>query len=424
MRRAGDAPGAVARWARVASDGRRRARWMAAATARGWARISARRLSTVTAMTPGRHRALFVCPALDNGGAERHWAMLIPALAARGLEARVVAIEGGGRALDSLRRAGVPVRELGVSGARSLGALPQLLRERGARPTAVVTWGYNAHALGATFARATDTAHVINWHRQPGFAMSRVQEGAVRLAGRAGGGVICVTSAQIPELQVFGFSRDAIRVVPNGAVQPAASGASRSDLRAELNLPPTAFVAVLVARLRPEKRVNDFVDALVALRQEVPDAMGVVVGDGPLETALRGHAESKGAPIRFAGFQPDPTRYMLAADAVCLTSEFEALPMVLVEAAASARPAVATDVGGAHDIVEDGVTGFLVPPGDHDALRRNLAKLAGNGALRARMGEAAQARWRRHYSFETMVNSYMRLLTTVEGPPARWPRSD
>jgi glycosyltransferase involved in cell wall biosynthesis len=365
-------------------------------------------------------RALFLCPELDAGGAESHWASLLPALAGRGINVRVIAIKGGGRALESLRADGIPVRELGYAGMGSVKALPNILEERRGNPRVIVTMSENAHALGAAFSRLTRTPQIVNWHHQPGLQIVPLHRRvAVRLAALAGAGVIAVSSAQLAELRRFGFAPRRTVVIPNGVPAPAAAGVPRQQLRAELGLPEDAFLAVLVARLRPEKRVGDFLAALGALRESTPAALGIVVGDGPLEDDLRHQASEEGVPVRFVGFQGEPTKYMLAADVVCLTSEFEALPMALIEAAACGRPCIATRVGGIHEVIDGGVSGLLVEPGSTDAFSAALSVLAQDRALRDSMGRQALERWRRLFTFEAMVDGYFDLLTKVSGPPTK-----
>jgi glycosyltransferase involved in cell wall biosynthesis len=365
-------------------------------------------------------RALFLCPALDAGGAESHWASLLPQLASRGMAIRLVAIGGGGRALEQLRQEQIPTRELGAGGLGSLGRIPSLLTEARHHPDVVVTWGYNAHALGAAFARLTRTPQIVNWHRQPDLPMTRRQRWAVRFAARTGAGVIAVTRAQLPELYELGFRNEQTRVIPNG-VHAAKDAATRAELRRTLGISVDAFVAVLVARMRPEKRIADFLGAMAAIRAEAPGAIGIVVGDGPLDRELRQQAKDLGAPVRFAGFQADPRQFMIAADVVCLTSGFEALPMVLVEAASCGRACVATDVGGTDEIIAHDENGLLVGVGDVDGIADALRTLFRDPGLGERMGQRGLKRWREAYSFNEMLSRYEHLLSTVIGPPTRWP---
>jgi L-malate glycosyltransferase len=330
-----------------------------------------------------------------------------------------VALLGGGRALESLKAEGVPVRELGRDGLASASLLPALLAEGRAKPSALVSFGYNAHALGALFARITRTPHILNWHRQTGWPMNAVEANAVRLAGRLGAGAIAVTEAQHPDLLALDFDPRAIRTVGNG-VGPQDPG-HRARERSRLGVSPDDFVAVLVARLRPEKLVGDFVAAVARASHSDPRIRGIVVGDGPMADELRELATAAAAPVRFVGHDPEPTRYMIAADVAVLASEYEALPISLVEALSCGRPCVATDVGGVREIVEHGHNGQLVPVGEPGSIAQALLRLSRDPDTCTQMGRRSLARWQERFSFTGMVNDYARLLTSVTGPPTRWP---
>jgi glycosyltransferase involved in cell wall biosynthesis len=97
-----------------------------------------------------------------------------------------------------------------------------------------------------------------------------------------------------------------------------------------------------------------------------------------------------------------------------LLSYREGLPRSLVEAAASGRPIITTDVAGCREIVRDGVEGFLVPRGDADVAARALARLAGDPELRHRMGAAAQARFQERFTEEEVIETVERLYRSLK----------
>ena len=113
--------------------------------------------------------------------------------------------------------------------------------------------------------------------------------------------------------------------------------------------------------------------------------------------------KSPGSNVVFAGFDSDPGPAYGAADVVALASTWEGLGLALVEAAQHGRPVVATRVGGIPEVVGDGETGLLVPPGDASALASAMARLLGDANLRRRMAAAGRARVAQHYSLDAVV---------------------
>ncbi len=354
---------------------------------------------------------LFLCPLLDMGGAERHWTTLLPALRDRGLPVRLVALKAGGRSFDLLAEAGIPTRILGAKGGlASLAALPALLSERKHRPRAIVTWSLDAHVLGAGLARTLRVPQYVHWHRQPGLPMRGRERNGLRLVARTRANAVAVTEAQVPELLSFGFPADRVQIGLPGVPEPASAFASRADARAALGLPPDAFVPVLVARLRPEKRIDRFVEAVADVARRGRDVLGVVVGDGPEAASLAEHARRLEAPVRFVGYHAQPGEYMLASDAVCLTSEHEALPLTVLETLASGRPAVVMESGGMREVVHDRENGLVVAPGDVSGLADALEALAGDPQWASELGDRAHLDWSRHLSVDAMADAYRTLL--------------
>jgi glycosyltransferase involved in cell wall biosynthesis len=111
----------------------------------------------------------------------------------------------------------------------------------------------------------------------------------------------------------------------------------------------------------------------------------------------------------FLGYQDDVARFYGAFDAMILPSANEGTPVSAIEALAGGRPVVATRVGGVPDVVRDGVDGFLVEPGDVDAMADRLAALASDRDLRRRMGEAGSADVHQRYSVERLLDDIDRL---------------
>ena len=141
---------------------------------------------------------------------------------------------------------------------------------------------------------------------------------------------------------------------------------TRGEARRRLNLPAAELVVGMVARLAPQKGVGRFVQAAVLVLKQVPEATFVLVGGGPLEAELRTRVEKLGPihrPERFRieGHREDAHELYRAFDVLALSSLYEGLPYVLLEAMAQGVPIVATDVLGTNDVVVDGETGLFSP---------------------------------------------------------------
>jgi len=151
-----------------------------------------------------------------------------------------------------------------------------------------------------------------------------------------------------------------------------------------------APVVLCVSRLVPIKNVALFVEAIAIARHRRPDMRAVVVGDGPLEDALKQRASALGVgdAIHFAGYieQEALPRWYRAADLFALSSDFDNSPNVVLEAMASGLPIVATDVGGVSEFVDAPSGGSLVPKGDATAMAAEILAMLSDDATRRAAG--------------------------------------
>lgn len=164
----------------------------------------------------------------------------------------------------------------------------------------------------------------------------------------------------------------------------------------------------IVGRLVPVKGHALLFEALARLGPS-PKVRLIVLGDGPLEAELRRDAERRGIDgmVRFAGFRTNAVDYMAHLDVLVLASSHEGLPYTVLEAMHLGVAIVSTAVGGPAEVLRDGETGLLVPPGDPAALARALDRVLADGGLRRRLGENARAEARRAYSLDGMVQQYL-----------------
>ncbi|MES2334376.1 MAG: glycosyltransferase family 4 protein [Pseudomonadota bacterium] len=149
-----------------------------------------------------------------------------------------------------------------------------------------------------------------------------------------------------------------------------------------------------VGRLDPVKGALLLIEAMAAVLKTHPDATLTLAGDGPARAPAEARAKALGLAnaVRFAGFltQPQVAELLANSDMLVLTSFAEGLPVVYMEALASGIPVVASRVAGVQELVEDGVTGFTVPPGDVVTLADRMSRLMSDPELAARMGTAGR----------------------------------
>ena len=303
-------------------------------------------------------KAIFLCPNLQGGGAERHWSILLPGLRDLGFEVSLATLDGRGEFFSLLERDGVPATCFADRGRRaSVTALRSL---RAADADVIVTRATSADGLGMLAARNRPTKWIANWHRPDGLPLAPRRRLLLRGILPLADAVIAVSDSQVPELQGFGIRRDSIHVIHNGT-DFADAGTDRAAKRSELGLADGEVAVLLAGRLEPQKRVDAFIDSLVLAQRDHPSIVGLVAGSGPLEGELRRQAEDAEVRVRFLGRREDMPQVIAAADILALTSDREALPYIVLEAMAGGLPVVATATGAVPEVVTSEV-GIVVPP--------------------------------------------------------------
>ncbi len=243
-------------------------------------------------------------------------------------------------------------------------------------------------------------------HPVPWSAMGGRKRMMTRLAALFAHAVTVNSRAMRDILLEAGVPARKIHMLPPG-VQVPMDLPDKGEARARLGLPVDAFVVGCVARLAPHKGVGDLITAAA----RVPDPGGhlrvVVAGDGPERAALESLAAALlGDRAVFLGRVPNIQDVYAAADVFALPSHMEGFGLVYVEAAFHGVPSIGAKVGGVPDVILEGETGLLVPPGDPDALGAAIVRLRDDPGLRARLGEAARARAYAEFTVERMAERY------------------
>ena len=169
------------------------------------------------------------------------------------------------------------------------------------------------------------------------------------------------------------------------------------------------FNLAIVGRIDKVKGHDVAIRALAT--QEAPlDAHLHIIGTGPRETDLRELAEAYGVSdrVHFLGFQRNIYQYLAHSDVILMPSLHEGLPYTLLESMALGTPLIASQVGGLAEILNNNVTGILIPPGDYQALAKAIILLRNDSELRQLLGENAQRVQRARYSVKSMTDLYCR----------------
>jgi glycosyltransferase involved in cell wall biosynthesis len=179
-------------------------------------------------------------------------------------------------------------------------------------------------------------------------------------------------------------------------------------LAAEIGVAPETRIVGAVGRLHPAKDHRNLLRAFRLVADASPDVVLVIVGGGALGEELEAFAAEQRIAdrVRFLGDRGDVRELLRGFDLLAVSSRTEGYSVVLVEASAVGLPIVATRVGGNAEIVQDGISGLIVPPSDPAALAAEMSTLLGDPARAARMGEAGRAWALSEGSVETMAKRY------------------
>jgi glycosyltransferase involved in cell wall biosynthesis len=182
-------------------------------------------------------------------------------------------------------------------------------------------------------------------------------------------------------------------------------------------LPHDAPIVGNVAALVPHKGQRYLIEAARAVVQEIPDARFVILGEGELRDQLEHQVKSHRLEkhVLLPGFRTDVLGCIKGFDVFAMSSVTEGLGTSLLDAMACARPIVATRAGGIPEIVDDGVTGLLVPPRDHAAMAAAIVRLLKDAALRRRLGDAGFARVRERFTSDRMIAATAAVYARVAG---------
>jgi glycosyltransferase involved in cell wall biosynthesis len=364
-----------------------------------------------------------VIPDLRVGGLQLLAVRLARALDRREWRPHVYSFDGGGPLQAELEDAGIAHTDLPRRAGVDV-AYARRLAAAFVRDAIGLVHCHNITALfhGARAARAAGGLPVLYTEHDREFPSPWRQRWLHRWLARRSDAVVAVSASLAVTLARHeGF---AARELVNGTPDPLGSwSGTRAAARAALgwNDAPTLLA---VGSLTPVKNHAGLLDMLAGLRARVPDARLVVAGDGPLRATLaRRAAPLPEGSVLWLGERDDVPRLLAACDVFVLPSHSEGLPLSLVEAHGAGRASVAYRVGGNAEVIDDGVTGTLVPAGRSDVFTAALADLLLDPARRGPLEAAARARYLRVFTMERMVARYVEQYRALLDRPVAAGRS-
>jgi glycosyltransferase involved in cell wall biosynthesis len=364
--------------------------------------------------------AFMVTRADPVGGAQIHVRDLAVAVQAQG-HAPTVLTSGNGPFIEDLRGRGIPtivLRHLTgpmrpIRDVRALQELIGVLKQ--VKPDLLTAHGAKVGMLGRVASRSLQIPLIVTvhgWACAPGTppVQAAVSRWLERLLGPLASRLITVSEFD----RRFGIQA---KLVAEQRVVTVHNG--MPDISAELRANPaqTPPRLVMVARFEPQKDHGTLLRALSGLRDQ-PWELDLI-GDGPLRSQAEALAETVGVRdrIHFLGQRRDVARLLGRAQVSLLVSNWEGLPLSILEAMRAGLPVIASEVGGVAESVQDGETGFLVPQGGVDQLRDRLGRLLRDPELRVRLGASGRRCYEQHFTLDEMVRKTLTVYQDVLGIP-------
>lgn len=370
-------------------------------------------------------RLLHLITGLDIGGAERQLPHILRRLDAARYQLIVCSLTTDGPIGAELRQQGVEVVALGARKCTDLGVLVRLARLlRRRRVDILHAHLFHSNVVARLIGRVCRVPVIVTSEHETGVWKRLPQLLIERATARLGDRVIAVSQAAGDwAVRKQGVPRDRLCVIRAGVSVPAQTTdreSLRHRLREEFGFPQDAPVVLSVGRIHPAKGYEYLLAAVPIVRASVPEARFLIVGgardkDGAYLKALISSAErlELGPAVTFAGAREDIADLMRGADMLALSSIWEGLPNVLLEAMAVGLPVVSTVAGGCAELSDGGKNMRLVPIKDVRALAAAIIELLGDPALRTSLAAAAQEFAERQLSWDTTAAALDSLYTSM-----------
>lgn len=362
-------------------------------------------------------RILHLVTGLDRGGAESSLVKTIPPLE-HSFENVVCFLRGTGPLSKELEEKGIRVVALSLSLRHPLRAVfrfRKLVREF--CPHMLVTYLIHSDIFGRIFGRAFGIRKVLCSRR--GFYRNWKSLGAIdRLTASLADGFLVQTQyAKATLAHSLNIPLHKIAVIPNAIdIERFSRSLSETEnIRRSLSIPREAIVIICVATLKCGKGYPELLSAFEGVFAKRPDALLVIVGDGPEKSRYQEHIKNfRSRPaILFLGERTDVARILSVSDIFVLATHSEGMSNAILEAMASGLPVITTDIEVNREVVSDRVSGILVPQENPDTLREAILSLIEDTKSRHTLGQAAQAVVRKNFNVPHVADMMKRHYESI-----------
>lgn len=370
-----------------------------------------------------------ICHIIDHlslHGAQVYLAKLVRGLAECGYEQRVYGLNDPRhpKIVQMMEDAGAQVRTIGkMQLLSSVGLMRLSLDLMRWRPQIVQTYLRFSDVIGRVLGRLARVPVSVSVVTQPNVDKYRWQYLLDHLTAGLSDRVV-FNSEEIIDFAVAkeGVKREQVVFIPNGIdIEPKSSPDAGPMVRTRLGISAEAPVIGFVARLYPQKGHACLLSAFGEVLHECPETVLLVVGDGPLRSELEAQASALNIDrsVRFLGERSDLADVLDALDLYVQASLWEGMSIALMQAMLCEIPVVATSVDGTVEIIDDGVTGFLVKPGDSEALARGIIHALKNKDAAKGIGKNGAAMVNREFSVRRMVSRFDDMYRELLGSARR-----
>lgn len=354
------------------------------------------------------YRLTYVIGELGKGGAEYQLYELLRGLDRRQFAPSVIALAAGGYWAGPMRALDIPVHEIPASGSADLGRLRRLRAQlRALAPHVLHTVLWSGNSYGRLAAIGLGIPVVLTAERNV-IARPSWQVMIERMLDPLTDRYLVNCQAIADGLvQREGLAGEKMVVIHNGIdlTRLAPFTVDRRPARTALGFDPARRLVAQVGRLAPQKDYPTFLRAAAMIASQHADVDFLIVGEGGLRDALEAQVRELGLAdrVRFLGLRHDVPALLGAVDVLALTSLYEGLPNVVIEAMSAGAVAVATDVGGCRDLVLPDRTGILVAPQDAAGVAGAIGRLLRDQDSMVRTATAARHHIETEFAMATMV---------------------